>query len=254
MSLPSRSSRLSRTVPKCLVALSLISVGLTFASPNVTAGGGTALNWSPGRGQVCVSAFGGEVLLTSALAPNLDEIDVDPWANPIAPTGTVTSGPPLVLDFSVPDAFFDSERFGADPDSVMGFYLVSFEFVDDCDSRQPIPFTPCFVTTTGPDPWILDLGDLHLLFFFYADQPGFGSSSQPSVLEVSDGSNGCSGEEPDGGPDGPGDPQPFELLDLIDEFDLDFEYQLGFRPDFDFDIDHYRRMAEAQEAALPDTL
>jgi hypothetical protein len=71
-------------------------------------------------------------------------------------------------------------------------------------------------------------------------------------MDPSDGSNECTLEEPDGNRGGSGDPEPFELLDLIEEFNLEFKYEVGFRV-------RYRHrslpsMAEAQETALPDTI
>ena len=220
---------------------------MTFASPSVTAGGGS-LDLNNYLGQDCIDddlGLGVSVLITSALAPT-------EAGGLVYPTASYNVVLPLTVNLTIPDEFFDAERAAVDEDGFLfGFYLVSFEFVDDCTSRQPVAFTPCFITTAGPDPWVLDSGNLHMLIFFFAEQPGFGQgSSQPSTLEITDGSSGCAPEGPDGGPD---DPEPWELTELIDEFDLEFAYQVDLRPDYNIDIDHYRRMAEAQENALPNT-
>jgi hypothetical protein len=251
MSIRSRSQRLPRTALKCIIALSAISVGVTFAPPSVTANGDTPLVWSDYFGQACIEDgieddLGSEtsVLITTALAPT-------EAGGLIYPTASYNVVPPLTVNLTIPDEFFDAERAAVDEDGILfGFYLVSFEFVDDCDSRQPVAFTPCFVTTAGPAPWVLDLGDLHMLISFFAEQPGFGNLSQLSTLEITNGSSGCAPEDPDGGPDGS---DPWELAELIDEFDLEFAYHVDLRPDIDIDIDHFLRMAETQENALPNT-
>jgi hypothetical protein len=249
MSIRPRTQRLSRTALKCLIALSSISVGMTFASPSVTAGGGS-LDLNNYLGQDCIDddlGLGVSVLITSALAPT-------EAGGLVYPTASYNVVLPLTVNLTIPDEFFDAERAAVDEDGILfGFYLVSFEFVDDCTSRQPVAFTPCFVATFGPDPWVLDLGDLHMLIFFFAEETGFGTPSRPpmlSTLRITDGSGGCVPGGPDGGPD---DPEPWELAELIDEFDLEFAYRVDLRPDIDIDIDHYRRMAEAQEDALPNT-
>jgi hypothetical protein len=247
MSIRSRSQRLPRTALKCIIALSAISVGVTFASPSVTANGDTPLVWSDYFGQACIDdglGIGTSVLITTALAPTAA-------GGLVYPTASYNVVPPLTVNLTIPDEFFDAERAAVDEDGFLfGFYLVSFEFVDDCTSRQPVAFTPCFVTTDGPDPWVLDLGDLHMLIFFFAGEDDFGTLSQLSTLEITDGSSGCVPEDPDGGPD---DPEPWELAELIDEFDLEFAYRVDLRPDIDIDIDHFLRMAETQENALPNT-
>ena len=236
---------------RAMAALTLVSGSVSVGVQPASAGDvAESIVWDD-RGQVCVTAFDGAVVITTPLAPNFDEIDSDPWANPIKPSGTITRSSSLTIDFDLPDGFFDSERFEAGGGPIYGTYMMGLEFVDDCASRQPTSFTPCFTTTEGPDPWQLDLGDLHMLFFFYADEFGVVSGTQSSTLVISEGSNGCDREDPDGGLP---DPEPEELLDLIDELNLEFEYDLQPDYDFDIDIDHYRRLAEAQEEALPDTL
>lgn len=184
------------------------------------------------------------MVITTVLAPNLGDGVDDPWANPIPANGTVFGGIAPVVNLTVPNSFFDAERSDADGGAISGFYLVGFEFVDDCDTRNSIPFTPCFTTSGEPDPWILDLGDQFLLFFFFGDVIG----DQSTTISISE---TCTPEVPDGGS---GNLDLGDFLDLIDDINLDFEFDVALRPDIDIDIDHYRRMAEAQETALPDTL
>lgn len=205
-----------------------------------------------GRGQICVEADdGGEpifVVLTTSLAPNVAEENI--WSNPIAPAiSSLDPGLPLTFHFTVPDEFFDGERTELAPGDQYGFYLVSFEFVDGCDTRVPVDFSPCFNTTVGPDPWVLDLGDLHLLFYFYAED-GIVTGPWNSVVWVSKKVTDCTFEEPDGGPDSVGD-----LFDLIDELDLEFEYDLT--PDWNINADFgslSHLLEDAEEGSLPNTL
>ncbi len=242
-----RHPRLGRSISNLLItAVMCAGSFLVTAAPASAA----TLDWD-GLGKDCIESFNPSVgvVLTTTLAPNIDEAP-DYWANAIAPSGDITSGPPVVVDFDVPDAFFEAERMDADGGPISGFYMVSVEFTQSCEDADPVPFTPCFTTSIGPDPWILDLGDLQLLFFFYADGNGDVSGPQNSVLEISDGSSGCSLEGPDGGPGGDlGD-----LLELIDEIGLEFASDLTRKPFLDFSLDPYLERVSEAAGGLPDTL
>lgn len=239
--MPKQTSRFGHNFSRLLIAVAVCAGSCIVASPPAFAGGSNL--WATSD-RSCFDAFGNSVVFLTSLAPNLDEAP-NIWDNPYKPSGTVTGTSPLVLSFQVPDGYFDSERAVTDEDEFMGFYLMSVEFVDDCTNLQTVDFDPCFDTTHGPAPWIIDLGDLHLMFFMYATWDPFGISRivihqqrDPECLQ--DPSEPLPGGVDEG-----------DLVDLVDEFGLEFEGDLTPNYRFDFSLDPYLERAAAE---LPDTL
>lgn len=246
MSLRPANSRPARSTSKILASLSLIAVGMTFAAPSVSAGGGTNLDWSLESkylGGDCVQILGKNVLTDTAAMPALVEPgDPDGEVELLFPTGSYTDGTPAVVEVRWDQRFIEAGQ---------GFYLMGFRFVESCDDVWAVePFEPCFsVSSTygAPiEPWILSFvpGE-YLLFFFDLEQTAATISIQVGLDE-----NDCNSEEP-----GNGSSQIGELLEVIDELDLELPFDADPRPSYNIDIDHYRRMAAAQEEnALPSTL
>lgn len=247
---PSRfmSSIFGRPVPHVLraaVAALVCAGSIVVASRSASAG--SSPDWDD-RGQICVDAAEVSVLFTTSFAANFDNLD-DPWADPIGPIDvSYTPGLPLVFDFTVPDGYFDGERSEAGEEGIMGFYLMSAEFVDDCTTRAPVDFSPCFETTVGPNPWALDLGGLHLFFFLYADEAGVVDGDQDSVLVVSEKPEDeeCDIEDPDGSSGGVD-----ELIDLIDELDIEFAVDVTPGGNYGYLFDGI--LERVEETDLPNT-
>lgn len=194
-----------------------------------------AVEWSPGLGQICVGSNldDGISMVISTSSTGGEE--------PIIPTGTYTSPTPT-LGLTVPAGYLALSQ---------GFYLVGFQFVDNCDDLEPVAdFTPCFTVPT-PDvdnPWVLPLGDDNLLFFFLS--PDAGDEESPEWagdrtfdIQVSQDTGAGCDETPD-----VVEPDLGEVLDLVDIY---FE---NTRRNHSIDLDHYLEREMAREAAaLPNT-
>ncbi len=213
--------------------------------------------------------FGGSSVstrMTTSLAPDMDALEAgeDPFDPGIIPTnGSHTTGDPATVTFTVPSEYFEGELASVDADEVVGFYMMGFEFLDDCSDQDPAFLVPCF-----------DFGDLvvwplsfsfeggpHFLFFFFRDfedpnpQTSFEDQDVSFTVSPADVNGACNGTEPNDRPeDLPAGLDSADVFDLIDDLDLEVELDLGRRSNRKIDLDHYLARDQPGETALPNTL
>lgn len=177
--------------------------------------------------------------LITSLRP-LDDGDL------VFPSATVNRSSGRIT-VNVPEEFYTNEYDDwIGEEGPFAFYLMSVEFVDDCtdDPLVPRAFDACF-DSTPPIFWELPVSDSMTFLFFLLPE---GSSTVTIDITTAP----CGGEpEPE--------PDTYEELILLEEIldNLNIDGEGLIDPvfgDFDsIDLNHYLRMAEAQENALPNT-
>jgi hypothetical protein len=235
-----RSRGLKSLVTGLVVAASVASV----SSP-ATAGAPPGSIWgAPADDRECVDVSSGLPLapppVSMEIVTSLKQLEDGEL---VFPTGTV-DGSNAQITVELSDFFYGSTA----------FYMMSVEFVEDCSDEplNPVPLEVCF-DSDALILWPIPVSDTMTFLIIITEE-----SSPTVVIDVSTPPSCESAEEPD--PDVIEEELGLEDIgevvdEVLDRVDIKGEYLIrrGFG-DFDsIDLDHYLRMAEERENALPNT-
>jgi hypothetical protein len=246
MSAPVRRSRGLKSLVTGLVVAASVAASVAAVSSPATAGAPPSSIWgSPDDDRECVDVSSGlppaPTPVSMELITSLVQLEDD--GSLVAPSGSVDSNGRITANLP-PQFFFEG----------YAFYLTSVEFVEDCSDEplNPVPLEVCF-DSDALILWPIPVSDTMTFLIIITEE-----SSPTVVIDVSTPPSCESAEEPD--PDVIEEELGLEDIgevvdEVLDRVDIEGEYLIrrGFG-DFDsIDLDHYRRMAEEQENALPNT-